>query len=126
MALDFFDEFNRAMWNYGRESLVPLTRILETEEKIIVEVDLPLVRKKDIHLRFIEGGLEIKASLTQCIRFERWGTVQRSCKFKSFYKLIPLPNQVVREGAKATLRKGILQVELKKRIKEREYKIRIN
>ena len=111
------------MWDLQRESLEPLTNILETEYTIIVEIDLPLVKKKDIRLRLVENGLVIEASLTRHVRFERWGTVQRSCEFKSFYKLIPLPSPVDTEGVKATFKQGILRVELKK--KEAEYGITI-
>jgi len=114
MALDFFDELEREMWNLSRRSLVPLTSISETEDKIIVEVDLPLVEKKNIKLRVVEGGLEVEASLTKCVSFENWGTVQRNCQFESFYTFIALPSSVVAESATATFKKGILKVELKK------------
>jgi len=124
MALDFLDELAREMWDLRHASLVPLTTVSETEDKVIVEVDLPLVRKRNIRLRLIEDGLEIEASLTRCVRFERWGTIQRNCEFRSFYKIIPLPSPVVAEGAKAIFKRGILRVELKKR-KEVEHRIPI-
>ena len=124
MALDFFDELTREMWNLGSESLEPLVLVTETEDKVIVECDLPLVKKDDIQLKLIEEGLELEASLTRCIQFKRWGTVQRSCEFRSFYKIIPLPTHVVAEGIRAIFKKGILRVELKKS-KKREYRISI-
>jgi HSP20 family protein len=112
------------MWNLQRKSLVPLSSVTETEDKVIVEIDLPLVRKRDIRIRLVEEGLEVEASLTRCVRFERWGTVQRTCEFKSFYKIVALPSPVISEGASARFKKGILSVELKKR-KEVEHKIPI-
>ena len=124
MALDFFDELAREMWDLRRGSLEPLASVSETEDRVIVEVDLPLVKKDDIRLMLIEGGLEVEASLTRCMRFERWGTVQRSCEFRSFYKLVPLPCPVVAEGVKATFKRGILRIEMRKR-RAREYRIPI-
>ena len=124
LALDFFDELTRDMWNLARESFEPLANISETDDMVIIEVDLPLVRKKDIRLKLIENGLEVEASFTRYVKFERWGTSQRSCEFKSFYKLVSLPSPVVIEGIKATFKKRILRVELKKR-KEVEHKILI-
>lgn len=112
------------MWDLRRGSLEPLANVLETEDWVVVEVDLPLVKKNDIHLRLIEGGLEVEASLTRYVRFERWGTVQRSCEFRSFYKIMPLPCPVVAEGVKATFKRGILRIEMRKR-KEMEYRIPI-
>ncbi|MCJ7770223.1 hypothetical protein MUP37_01460 [Candidatus Bathyarchaeota archaeon] len=65
LALDVFDEFNRVMWNLKRGSLEPLTSVSETEDKIIVENDLPLVSKNDVHLRLVDEGLEVEASLSR-------------------------------------------------------------
>lgn len=124
MALGLFDELAREMWDLRRGSLAPLVSVLETEDLVIVEVDLPLVKKKDIHLRLVEGGLEVEASLTKCVRFERWGTVQRSCEFRSFYRIVSLPSPVVAEGVTAVFNRGILRVELKKR-RDVEYRIPI-
>jgi HSP20 family protein len=124
LALGLFDELAREMWDLRRESLAPLASVSETEDRVIVEVDLPLVQKKDINLRLVEEGLEVEASLTRCICFERWGTVQRSCEFRSFYKIVSLPCPVVAEGATAAFKKGILRVELKKRRKV-EHRIHI-
>lgn len=122
LDLDVFDKFSRDMWNLKQESLEPLTSVSETEDKVIIEIDLPLVSEKDIRLRLIEEGLEVEASFSRCVRLEHWGTVQRSCEFKHFYKIMQLPSPTVSEGAKATFKKGILRVELRKR-KELEHRI---
>jgi len=82
------------------------------------------VSEKDIHLRLVEEGLEVEASFSRYVRLERWGTVQRTCEFKSLYKIVALPSPVVSEGASARFKRGILSVELKKR-KEVEHKIPI-
>lgn len=124
LTIDIFNEFAREMWDLQRHSLEPLASTSETDDEVIVEVDLPLVKKDDIALRLIEEGLEIEASLTRCVRFERWGTVQRSCEFRSFYKIVPLPSPVVPDGTTATFKKGILRINLKKK-KEIEYRIPI-
>ena len=124
MTINIFNEFAREMWDLQRHSLEPLASTSETDDEVIVEVDLPLVKKDDIVLRLIEEGLEIEASLTRCVRFERWGTVQRSCEFRSFYKIVPLPSPVVPDGTTATFKKGILRINLKKK-KEIEYRIPI-
>jgi HSP20 family protein len=124
LALDFFDELKREMWNLRRGSLEPLVIVSETEDKVIIEGDLPLVKKKDIRLRLSEDGLEVEASFTKYVQFKRWGTVQRSCEFRSFYKLVPLPSQIDPESVKATFKRGILRVELKKR-KKKDYRITI-
>jgi len=124
LAIDVFDEFWHEMWDIRRRSLEPLTSISEMEDRVVIEVDLPLVKKENIQLRLVEGGLEIEASLDKCMKFERWGTVQRNCEFRYFYKLVPLPSSVVAKEVKATFKRGILRIELKKSGKT-EYRIPI-
>lgn len=122
--IDFFNEFRRDMWNLSRRSLEPLTSVWETEDMVIVEVDLPLVKKDDIQLRLIEEGLEVEASLARTVRYHRWGTVQRDCEFMFLHKVIPLPSPVVFEGSVATFKRGILRVEIRNR-RDRETRITI-
>jgi HSP20 family protein len=109
------DRWDRELWDFHRQSLVPLMTIFEREDTLIVEVDLPLVRKEDIHLRLRNERLEVEASMHRCMRFERWGTVQRRCEFSSFYRVIPLPHAVISKGVKAVFQKGILRIELQKK-----------
>ena len=109
------DLWPRELWDVKRQSLVPLTTVVQREDTIIVEVDLPLVRKQDIRLQLLDEGLEVEASLHRFLRFEGWGTVQQSCEFSSFYHIIPLPESITKQGATATFQKGILRVELKKK-----------
>jgi HSP20 family protein len=115
VALDLFDELARELWDVGCRRLEPLANVTELEDRVVVEVDLPLVQKRDITITLIDAGLKIDAQFTRCVQFARWGTVQRSCEFTSFYKLVPLPCPVVAEDATTTFKRGILRVELKKR-----------
>ncbi len=115
MALDRWDELAQELWDLQRESLAPLVNVAETEDRVIVEVDLPLVRKEDIRLRLVEAGLEVEAALSRCVQYARWGTVQRRCEFRTLYRVVALPCPVVAEGATAAFKRGILRVELRKR-----------
>jgi HSP20 family protein len=115
VALDLFDELARELWDVHRRRLEPLANVRETEDRVIVEVDLPLVQKRGIAVTLVDAGLEIDAQFTRCVQFARWGTVQRNCEFTSFYKLVPLPCPVVAEGATTTFKRGMLRVELRKR-----------
>lgn len=121
---DFFGELKRDMWDLSRRSLEPLTSVWETKDKVVVEIDLPLVEKDNIQLRLMEDSLEVEASLARTVRYHRWGTVQMDCEFMFLHKVIPLPSLVVSEGSVATFKSGILRVEIRKR-KDREHRITI-
>jgi len=112
---EFF--YERSMWDIKTGRIKPLTYVTEAEDRITVSADLPFVRKKDIKLNVGEDTLEIEATMERCVKFERWGTVQRSCEFKSFHRVIKLPSEVVPEESKAKFKSGILTIDLPKKTK---------
>ncbi|MEM2093886.1 MAG: Hsp20/alpha crystallin family protein [Candidatus Bathyarchaeia archaeon] len=116
------DSFER-MWNLLEGSLEPLGEVRELEKTVRVTVDLPLVRKKDIKVRLVGDILEIYAELKRCVTFNKWGTIQKKCEFRSFHKSLRLPTKVTTIGAKATFKKGVLVVELPKAEETHEVEI---
>lgn len=113
----------RPMWDVQKGTLEPLANISEENNKIIVSFDLPFVRKENIELNVSEDSLEVEAELNRCIRYERWGTIQRECDFKSFHKFVKLPKKIVSEKAKASFKDGLLTVELQKKEAKKRLKI---
>ena len=113
-----------SMWDIKNRRLEPLAYLTETENKINVSVDLPFVRKEDIKLNVTEDALVIDAAMRRCVKFERWGTVQRECEFASFHKIVKLPTKVVPKEAKATFKYGVLSVDLPKRISRHKIDIK--
>jgi HSP20 family protein len=112
-----FEEFlyGKPMWDPAVGCFEPLTHMEELEDKIIVTVDLPYVRREDIILDVTPDSLRIEARMERPIRYERWGTVQRRCEFKGFKKEVKLPSEVVPEASKAKFKHGYLIVELPKK-----------
>lgn len=117
------DEAFHPMWDLKNRRLEPLAYMNETKDRVIITVDLPLVKKKDIKIDISDGTLEINATMQRCIRFSKWGTSQRKCEFESFYKAMKLPIGANTDKAKATFEKGILTIEVPKTTKQ--YKIEI-
>jgi HSP20 family protein len=119
------DEFfhGRPMWNPQLECLEPLAYMQETDERVIVTVDLPYVRKEDIKLDVTPNELTIEAKMQKHVVYDRWGTVQRQCRFKTFHKTLRLPVEVVPELVKAKFKEGYLTIELPK--KARRFKVKV-
>lgn len=113
----------RPMWDVQKGTLEPLANVSEENNKIIVSFDLPYVRKENIELNVSEDSLEVDAELNRCIKYERWGTVQRECDFKSFHKFVKLPEKIVPDKAKASFKDGLLTVELQKKDAKKRLKI---
>jgi HSP20 family protein len=113
---------SRPMWDSSTGRLEPLTQVKESLDKIVVTMDLPLVRKEDIHLTIEEKNLNLKAPLVRCVRYERWGT-HSECEFTSFCTIINLPTRVNPDEAKAKFLNGVLSVELPKTVKGKKINV---
>ena len=110
------------MWDSSTGRLEPLTQVTELLDKIVVTMDLPLVRKEDIHLTIEERCVNLEAPLARCVKYERWGT-HSDCEFSSFYKVVNLPARVNPDEAKAKFLNGVLSVELPKTVKGKKINV---
>jgi len=107
-------------------TFVPGKDIIETDEDIIVRVDLPGIKKEDIDLKLTETNLKITANfdITQEIEQGSYitfhdrksGVMRRSVRF---------PKKVVPNEAEATFENGILTVEVPKLEKTESFILKI-
>ncbi len=113
-----FEDFiyEKPMWDSRGECFEPLAQINYLKDMIVITIDLPYVRKENIILDVTPTVLRIEAKMDRPIMYERWGTIQRRCKFRGFKKEIKLLTEVVPEATKATFRNGYLVVELPKKV----------
>jgi len=95
--------------------LEPLIHIHEEDDEIVVSADLPCVKKEDVKIFCAQRSLEIQATMSRHVKFEKWGTIQREITFNSFKRSIDLPAEVIPEEAKASFKSGILTLQLPKK-----------
>ena len=106
---DYFDLFDG---NYYREKEYMKTDIFESNNRYIIETDLPGIKKDDIKINYENGYLTIKATKTSLtsnpntyVRRERfYGEIKRS-----FYIGIKKETDI-----KAAYKEGILQISFPK------------
>jgi HSP20 family protein len=91
----------------------PLTEIMETDEAIIVTLELPGVEKEAIEITAIDDELSVRAK--RIAEPERGVSVQK-CERSSdhFKRTIKLPCSIKWEQAKAALNSGLLTITLPK------------
>lgn len=109
-----FESYNPS-WDTERRCLNPLVEVRETDDEMIVTVDLPFVKKENIELSVTEDLLKIKAQMDRDIRFKSWGGVHRKIKFNSFRRSIKFPSKVDPDQTKAEFKNGYLRVIVKKK-----------
>lgn len=87
---EFLEPSTKPMWS-TEGVLEPLVQVNEEEDKYVVTIDLPYGDMKALSVTGGEGRVQVSCRLKKNVKFERWGTVQRSTEFKEYRKTIYLP-----------------------------------
>jgi HSP20 family protein len=93
---------------------MPIVNQFETKEKLITEIELPGVEKKDIELNIGDNFAEVKVVRMMNKENHDQGIHRFESKCASFYRRIPFPIEVKTEMAHAIFKNGILKLELPK------------
>lgn len=99
----------------GRSAWQPCVDICETAEAIIVEVELPGVRREDVRIEVEGDTLRITGErrTTSERQARNYYRVERS--YGRFERQLRLPGSVVREAIRAEFEAGLLTITLPKR-----------
>lgn len=106
------------LYDIEKKEIKPLTHIIETEDEVIVTLDLPYISKKDISIKSTEDTLVIKANCNNKIRLPNIDT-----EFRCYSKSIKLPIKVEPRHAKAYFNHGVLQIRLPKKLEGKEIEV---
>ena len=96
-------EFDQSMWS-------PQVEVFERDNQLIVCVDLPGLKKKDIKVEFSDYALTIQGERRQEHEETQKGYRMSERSYGGFYRSIPLPKGVDPENAKATFQDGVLKI----------------
>jgi HSP20 family protein len=89
----------------------PHVEMFEQDGKLVVQADLPGLRKEDVHAQIEDDAVIISGERQQETKNES-GTYLSERAYGSFYRVIPLPEGVDAATATATFRDGVLQIEM--------------
>lgn len=107
-------------------TFVPGKDIIETDDSVIVHVDLPGIKKEDIELNVTEKRMKVKAKFDITNEVEQGSYITISDR-KSGYmrRTVRFPRKVIPEEAEARFEHDVLTVEVPKQEKEESYKVDI-
>lgn len=110
------------MWD---NSIEPLSNIKETNDRIIISVDLPFVNSKDQIEIYVYGDLiEIVANASKSIKWRRGISAGEAFETSQYEKRVRLPFTVTEDDIKATFKNGILLITVdKKNVKKRKINV---
>lgn len=109
-----FRILDREMDVYENSIWAPLADIVESNDKFIINMDIPGVRKEDIKIQISNGKLSIsgeRKSETET-KENNYHRIERS--FGKYYRSFDLPEIVKTEDIKADLKDGQLTITLPK------------
>jgi len=110
---DFMAESPAASGAFG-DVMKPLADVKETDEEVVVTMDLPGMDKGDVEITVTEDALEVKAE-RKTEKEEKGEEFRRKERtFARFERSLKLPAEVKAEDAKASLKDGVLEVHLPK------------
>ena len=114
----FGGAFSRNAWpttgqRAGAPSLwSPHIEMYEREGKLVVQADLPGLRKEDVQARIEDDAVILSGERKQETQRNEGGNYLSERSYGSFYRAIPLPDGADAANAKATFRDGILHIEM--------------
>ena len=104
--------------------VLPSVEVSETDTAVTVSAELPGMEEKDIDVRIDQNLLTLKGEKREETESKNGGWTER--RYGRFDRLIPLPDGLKADEAKAVFRKGVLRIEIPKDPEQREGARRID
>src|SRR5258706_9318012 len=126
----FQDTVNRLFSEPSARPWVPAVDILETENELILNADVPEVEMKDIEVRMENGALTLRGErkFLQNEPNSKGGYHRLERSYGTFERVFTLPDSVDTENVKADYKNGVLTITLPKKevAKPRQIKVAIS
>jgi HSP20 family protein len=109
-------------------SAVPSIDVRETDKEIEVVAELPGMDEKDVEVSVADGALTIRGVKDTKRETQEKGYVLRERSYGRFERIVPLPEGLKADAAKAEFKKGVLTVTIPKTDEARSAvkRIRVN
>ena len=91
---------------------MPQIELFERGNKLIVEADLPGMKKDDITVEVNDNELIVRGERKSKNEEKREGYYRTERSYGSFYRSIPLPEGVTNKDITAHFKDGVLEVEM--------------
>jgi len=104
----------------------PSADLVDKGDAYEITVDMPGIDKENIEINLTEDEIEIKGERKKEEKEEGKNYVRRERSYRSFYRVMSLPEEILPDQSEAKMENGILKVTLKKKhptpIKKKEVK----
>ena len=112
--MSLLDEVEMFLKGIGDDSLTSSIDMFEHKDKLVIRMELPGVKKKDIDINLERGRLTVKAEKKREEATEDATYYRRERCFGQYQRSVSLPLDVDAEKASSTLKGGLLKIRLPK------------
>ncbi len=119
------EEFGKTISSYTTVTEKPLVDLIETEEKLILKVDVPNRAKEDVVLEVTDDSLDIKIQFEEDDESEDINYIIKERSKGKIERIIKLPTNIDTETVTARFDGSVLIVDIPK-IMEPRFKVDIN
>ena len=92
-----------SMWN-------PEMEIITKAHELLVKVDMPGIKKDEVTVEIADDHLVLRGERKQEKEEKKDGFFKTERTYGSFFRMVPLPEGVKSEGAKAIMHDGVLEI----------------
>ncbi len=92
----------------------PRANIHEAKDEYVFHVDVPGLKKDDIHIEFKDGAIIFSGERKHDDTFKSEETTRVEVAYGKFYRSFVLPSAVNQDKIKANLKDGVLEVRIQK------------
>jgi HSP20 family protein len=94
----------------GRSAWVPAVDVVEGDGQLVIRADVPGLNKDQIQVEVQDGNLVISGERKEEHEERQSGVYRVERSYGSFYRVVPLPEGVNAEQAKASFANGVLEI----------------
>ena len=105
---------------------MPAVDIREEDDRFVLSADIPGVERKDVEVTMEDGVLTIKGERHAETEDKREGFHRRERVHGTFMRQFTLPDTVNADSISATIKEGVLHIEIPKQAKPEPRKITVN
>ncbi|RMG66401.1 MAG: Hsp20/alpha crystallin family protein [Calditrichaeota bacterium] len=120
----FLDNLDRMPAN-GEAPLVPVMDVVEQKDRYLVLMEVPGVKLADVNVSVNKGQLVVSGVRKRPHPLNGDRLVYSEFLYGDFKRILELPEDVDVNGIEATLKNGMLTIQLPKKEKSGEHRIKI-
>jgi HSP20 family protein len=112
--------------DFGNFSKVPPAELTETEDKLVLKLEVPGMQPTDLNIEATAKTVSISGDRQCEIKSEEEGKTRSEFRYGSFQRVIPLPVAIQNTEVKAEYKNGIVYLTLPKAEAEKNKVVKVN